>query len=214
MRFVCAFWYSCSVIAGNRRAVPSRLIHLYLNHSDTAEYVGMSVCRQCHADKFSTFVHTGMGMSFGLATKEKSAALFGPHVQVYDSILDFYYHPFWQGDSSRSWSSGWTELTPCIKGQSTSAISSDPVSIPTSHLLQVNGYLYQAPITFYTQKQEWDMAPGMSGGFNSRFGRVIESECVTCHNGLPEQVEGSVNKYTGIPLGIDCERCHGPAAFM
>ena len=82
-----------------------------------------------------------------------------------------------------------------------------------SHLLQVNGYLYQAPITFYTQKQEWDMAPGMSGGFNSRFGRVIESECVTCHNGLPEQVAGSVNKYTGIPLGIDCERCHGPGSI-
>ncbi|HAE14633.1 MAG: tetratricopeptide repeat protein [Chitinophagales bacterium] len=185
----------------------------YLNHSDTAEYVGMSVCRQCHADKFSTFVHTGMGMSFGLATKEKSAALFGPHVQVYDSILDFYYHPFWQGDSLMI-------MEFRLDGADTMHKRTEHISYiigsgqhTNSHLLQVNGYLYQAPITFYTQKQEWDMAPGMSGGFNSRFGRVIESECVTCHNGLPEQVAGSVNKYTGIPLGIDCERCHGPGSI-
>ncbi|MBK6731475.1 MAG: hypothetical protein IPG60_11120 [Bacteroidetes bacterium] len=64
-----------------------------------------------------------------------------------------------------------------------------------SHMLLINGYLYQAPITFYTQKQQWDLAPGMEGGFNSRFSRIIESECLACHNGLPQPVVGSINKY-------------------
>ena len=79
------------------------------------------------------------------------------------------------------------------------------------HLLQVNGYSHQAPITFYTQKQE-DMAPGMeSGGFNSRFVGSL-SQNVTCHNGTAGNSGLLIN--TGIPFGIDCERCHAPAAFM
>src|ERR1041385_5922158 len=39
-------------------------IPLYASLNDTVKYVGMQMCRQCHADKFETFMHTGMGMSF------------------------------------------------------------------------------------------------------------------------------------------------------
>jgi hypothetical protein len=182
----------------------------YLNQHDTVDYVGMETCRQCHSDKFDTYIHTGMGLSFGLADTLKSAAEFGPHVNVYDSVLDFYYHPFWKSDTLMI-----TEYR--LDGSDTVHSRTEAVQYiigsgqhTNSHLLQVNGYLFQAPITYYTQKKQWDLAPGMNGGFNSRFSRVIESECITCHNGLPEQIAGSVNKYTAMPLGIDCERCHGP----
>src|SRR5690606_33173902 len=74
-------------------------------------------------------------------------------------------------------------------------------------------YLFQAPITFYTQKGKWDMAPGFENGASSRFSRVIETECVTCHNAYPEFIEGSRNKYAQILHGIDCERCHGPGSL-
>ena len=53
----------------------------------------------------------------------------------------------------------------------------------------------------------------MEMGFNSRFSRIITAECMTCHNGLPEMVAGSTNKYTKVPNGIDCERCHGPGSL-
>ncbi|HET8962350.1 MAG TPA: hypothetical protein VFM99_00515, partial [Chitinophagales bacterium] len=71
----------------------------YLNQSDTVQYVGMETCRTCHADKFETYIHTGMGMSFGIATRTKSDARFGEHDVVYDSIRNFYYKPFWKNDS-------------------------------------------------------------------------------------------------------------------
>ena len=45
----------------------------YLNHSDSAKYVGMNSCRSCHQDIYNTFIKTGMGSSFGLADKSKSA---------------------------------------------------------------------------------------------------------------------------------------------
>ncbi|UPT66317.1 MAG: hypothetical protein M0D57_17870 [Sphingobacteriales bacterium JAD_PAG50586_3] len=33
---------------------------------------------------------------------------------------------------------------------------------------------------------------------------------MSCHNAYPKFVMGSENKYTDVPQGIDCERCHGP----
>jgi tetratricopeptide (TPR) repeat protein len=55
----------------------------------------------------------------------------------------------------------------------------------------------------------WDLAPGFSGGFNSRFSREIGLECMSCHNTYPAFVQGSTNKFTQVPNGIACERCHG-----
>jgi tetratricopeptide (TPR) repeat protein len=66
------------------------------------------------------------------------------------------------------------------------------------------------PLTFYTQKGEWDLPPGFENGFNTRFSRLIGIECMTCHNSFPDFIEGSENKYASLPNGIGCERCHGP----
>lgn len=185
----------------------------FRNISDTVAYAGMQQCRSCHQDIYESFIQTGMGQSFGLATKEKSAAEY-KHALVYDTISDFYYHPYWQSDSLyfeefRLSSEGDTvhKRTERISyvigsGQHTN-----------SHLIDNNGYIYQAPITFYTQKGQWDMAPGFEGGHNSRFDRIIGKECITCHNGLPDMDNASLNKYHGVKLGIDCERCHGPGAL-
>ncbi|MEZ5198176.1 MAG: multiheme c-type cytochrome [Bacteroidales bacterium] len=46
-------------------------------------------------------------------------------------------------------------------------------------------------------------------GNNSRFSRKVGLECMACHNGYPDFVMGSENKYNRIAEGIDCERCHG-----
>ncbi len=185
----------------------------WLNRSDTVSYVGMETCRLCHADKHGTFIHTGMGLSFDHATRSKSAALFDAHALVYDSASNFYYKPFWQGEHLMIMEFRLEDGDTIHKRTERIDYIIGSGQHTNSHLLQVNGYMYQAPITFYTQKQQWDLAPGMSGGFNSRFSRVIEAECMTCHNGLPELVSGSVNKYAKVPTGIDCERCHGPGGL-
>jgi tetratricopeptide (TPR) repeat protein len=69
------------------------------------------------------------------------------------------------------------------------------------------------PMTFYTQKKHWDLPPGFENGFNTHFTRKIGLECMSCHNGYPNFVLGSENKYNSIPTGIDCERCHGPGSI-
>ena len=35
---------------------------------------------------------------------------------------------------------------------------------------------------------------------------------MTCHNGLPEHEPFTPAHYDAVPLGITCERCHGPGS--
>ena len=65
-----------------------------------AHYVGMEKCRTCHEQVYQTYIQTGMGQSFHYASRQKSAADFSPaHALVYDKELDYYYKPYWEGDS-------------------------------------------------------------------------------------------------------------------
>jgi hypothetical protein len=183
---------------------------LYASLNDTVKYVGMDACRNCHQDKFETFIHTGMGMSFDRASGKKSLARFGKNEIIFDKHKDFYYHPYFRNDSLFV-----HEYR--LKGKDTIHSRTEQVGYiigsgqhTNSHIMNVNGYLYQVPATFYTQEARWDLPPGFENGNNSRFNRKIEFECVSCHNAYPKMADGSENKYDFIANGIDCERCHGP----
>lgn len=185
----------------------------WLNVYDTTiHYVGMETCRGCHAEVYNTYIQTGMGQSFDHATKQKSAADF-THAPIYDKELDFYYKPYWQGDSLYIKEYRLTDGdTSHVLVQKIDYIIGSGQHT-NSHIFSKNGYLYQAPVTFYTQKKQWDLAPGFEKGSSSRFTRLIESECMTCHNGYPDFVNTSQNKYVSLKTGIDCERCHGPGGL-
>ncbi len=187
----------------------------WLNVYDTSvHYVGMNTCRSCHQSVYDSFMQTGMGQSFAPATRAKSAADFNPaHALVYDKDKDFYYKPWFSADSLYI-------MEYRLEGKDTVHKRIEHVNYvigsgqhTNSHIYNINGYLYQAPITFYTQQHRWDLAPGFEKGSSLRFERLIELECMSCHNGYPEFVKNSENKYTALKNGIDCERCHGPGSL-
>lgn len=184
---------------------------IYLNHSDTARYVGINTCRLCHQDIYNTFIETGMGKSFDIASKQKSAGDYHTSA-IQDKIGNFYYKAFWDKDSLRF-------LEYRLEGKDTVYKRLETVNYiigsgqhTNSHIQSVNGYLNQMPMTFYTQKKQWDLPPGFENGHNSRFMRKIGLECMTCHNSYPDFVLGSENKYNAVENGIGCERCHGPGS--
>jgi len=184
--------------------------NVYLNHSDTVKYVGINTCKQCHSNIYETFIQTGMGKSFDFATHQKSSAVFGKNAVVYDKFRNFYYKSFWFGDSMFI-----KEYR--LEGKDTTFSRIEKVDYiigsgqhTNSHLCNRNGYISQMPMTFYTQKKQWDLPPGFENGANTRFGRSIGLECMSCHNSYPDFVLGSENKFEALPNGIGCERCHGP----
>lgn len=180
----------------------------FLNLHDSVAYVGMQTCRSCHANIYDSYIETGMGQSFGKADWHKTAATFGEDALVYDEKLDYYYKPFFQD-------SVLYVLEFRLRGKDTIHRRLERIDYiigsghhTNSHLINRNGYVYQAPITYYTQEGKWDLAPGFEEE-NNRFSRIIRSECLTCHNHTPTPAFGAENKYHKVPLGIECERCHG-----
>jgi len=203
---------------GNGRHAPSEPVapvasnDPWLGHNDTAHYVGINTCKQCHMEIYQSFIQTGMGQSFDTASREKSAARFEKHTVIYDKASNFYYHPYWDGKAYYI-----REFR--LSGKDTVFSRSEQVNYiigsgqhTNSHIFNTNGYLHQMPMTFYTQKGTWDLPPGFEKGSNTRFSRKVGLECMSCHNAYPEFVEGSENKYSQVMHGIDCERCHGPGS--
>lgn len=184
----------------------------YLNHHDSVKYIGMDQCKQCHSENHKTFLHTGMGSSFGEANKAKSSSVFNKHSILYDKDLNLYYQPLWKGDKLILKEFRLSENkkdTLYIRNQKIDYIVGSGQHT-NSHMVNANGYVTQAPFTYYTQDGHLDFPPGFEDGHNTRFSRKIGLECMSCHNGLPEFELGSENKYNKVPMGIDCERCHGP----
>lgn len=180
----------------------------YLNISNSVAYVGMNKCAACHQTQYDNFINTGMGKSMRPALGMYSSGFFDR--VLHDSLLDLYYYPHLLNDSL------YVDEYQIHNGDTTHFFSKKIDYIvgsghhTNSHLFQNNGYLYQAPFTYYTQNSILDFPPGFKNDDNSRFSRKMGIECIACHNAYPDFVLGSENKYTNMPTGIDCERCHGP----
>lgn len=150
---VGVIFFSCETPGGKSlSAEVKKDTLLYLNHSDSAKYVGINTCKLCHQDIYNTFIKTGMGKSFDVASKTKSSGDYHNSV-IYDKIGDFYYKAFWQNDSLRF-------LEYRLQGRDTIYKRLETVNYivgsgqhTNSHIQSVNGYLNQMPMTFYTQKR-------------------------------------------------------------
>jgi hypothetical protein len=80
-----------------------------------------------------------------------------------------------------------------------------------SYLTSRDGYLFQTPISWYTQKERWNLSPGFSPQMLS--GRQVPPACLFCHANHAEHIPGTRNRYREPVfqgLAIGCERCHGP----
>lgn len=81
------------------------------------------------------------------------------------------------------------------------------------------GTLEELPLGWYAEGQDhWGMNPGYDRADHPGSRRAIPYECMFCHNGNPKIPAGHETLeaepvFTGeMPLGIDCQRCHGPGA--
>ncbi len=182
----------------------------FLNLNDTVDYVGMKICKGCHPKIYNEYIKTGMGQSFDTASPRKSAAVIGKDSILYDPCRNFYYQPFWKDDTLmvREFRKA-SDDTVYERNEMVNYVVGSGQHT-NSHIYLSAKYAYQVPFTYYTQEARFDFPPGFEGCNNSRFSRKIGLECMSCHNGFPDFVMGSENKYDCIPDGIDCERCHGP----
>ena len=86
-------------------------------------------------------------------------------------------------------------------------------AVARSYLLAVGGFLYEAPVTYYSGAGKWDLAPGYDSYAYPFLTRPILPACLNCHASFPDVVQEAQNRFGATPFregGVACERCHGP----
>ena len=81
-------------------------------------------------------------------------------------------------------------------------------------IVRQNGYLFQAPQSFYSKPKMWGPSPGYES-IDLGFNRPIQAGCIFCHSGRPRPIANTDGEFASTPFfetAIGCESCHGPGA--
>ncbi|HET9696706.1 MAG TPA: cytochrome c3 family protein, partial [Terriglobales bacterium] len=85
-----------------------------------------------------------------------------------------------------------------------------------TYLFSQQGFLFEAPINWYSQEGRWNMTPAYDNAKEAPMNLPAHVECMNCHaSGVQAPEPGTANKYAARPFtsgGISCERCHGDGA--
>jgi len=85
-----------------------------------------------------------------------------------------------------------------------------------SFLTWRNDKLYQLPITYFTAADQWANSPGFPNE-KVMIDRPATARCLECHLSYAEGISGTSLEPNAfdenkIIYGVDCQKCHGPAA--
>lgn len=148
-------------------------------------------CAPCHRAIFEKYQRTPMARSSGVTGRGLPADRFtstGFEYQIADNSLTM---------------SGARKTMAYFVGSGATA---------RSFLLASDGFLFEAPVAFYSQTGRWALAPGYERYAYPYVTRPVPPSCLTCHASFLRPVAGTQNRYESPPFeedGVSCERCHG-----
>jgi predicted CXXCH cytochrome family protein len=162
---------------------------------------GSEVCATCHREIAEAYRKTGMARSSGAVTGIEIEGSFahkpsGVGYRVY-----------------RQDAAAWFSFSSSgVEGKRRLEYFIGSGTVGRSYLYSVDGFLYQAPVSWYASPAKWDLSPGYQQYDQLYLTRGIETVCLECHASRLQPVAGTANGYRSPPFqegGISCERCHG-----
>jgi len=170
---------------------------------------GSAACAECHRDIFESYRRTPMALSSGEAGRDAvetfgkasfTHAASGFHYRVSQAGGSFQLEFARKGDAAL----GGKKLLRYYVGSG---------AVARSYLLADDGFLYEAPVAYYTAGRNWGLAPGYEQYAYPYVTRPVSPPCLNCHASFLDVVRGTQNRFGAPPFGeggIACERCHGP----
>lgn len=178
-----------------------------ISNSNGQQYAGFESCRSCHRAIYDSFITTLHHVESGNASEEniKGSFLKNKNILPFDSKRQVVMEKRDSGLYQVAYINGKEERAERFdivigtgkKGQ--------------TYLYWKNNELYQLPISYSANMHYWANSPGYSKD-KILFDRLIEARCLECHTTFAKQDLFYGFDRSAIMFGIDCERCHGPAA--
>ncbi len=180
---------------------------------DNRGYVGSEACAACHAEICEQYAAHPMAQSTRRIDELKIVESFDEDVNHFVAF-GRYYEASREGDRwvhSEELRSDSGELL--FRQRETLAYAIGAGLKGRSYLIDRDGWLYESPITWYSEKARWQLSPGYDYAGHSRFDRIVNDGCLFCHSSQVRFTSRS-NRRLQTPrfaeVTIGCERCHGP----
>src|SRR5262249_50511077 len=162
----------------------------FLNTKPDVAYVGTSACAECHQANHKSYL---------LTTHSRAMNDIDPKAEPPDGAFDHRpsgrsYRVYRQGDQLRH-----EEILRSPEGKEIAHMDL-PIryligsgNFTRSYAVEVDGFLHESPITWYSSRQKWDMSPGYDGPQHAGFERPVGVACLACHAGRVEETAGAVH---------------------
>ena len=185
---------------------------VFLNVRPEVAYVGDANCAECHQGLCDSFHQHPMGRSAIVAGADGLEGLDG------ESLDPIQVGPYEM--SVRKDAEGVVQVVRAKGGDGKYLPAVEyPISIAIGSGTRGRSYasldedsVWQAPMSWFTEKGCWDVSPGFNLGEATQ--RPIVNGCLYCHVNQSGWIQESVNRYkqpvSKQQLSIGCERCHGP----
>jgi len=173
-------------------------------------FAGSASCAGCHQDIAQDFIHTTHYQTSkpasgkyikGSFEEGKNTVAFNEHDEVRMEKKDSSYYQVGYSDGKQKRS----EAFDIVIGSGKSG---------QTYLYWSRDHLFQLPVSYFTVIDKWANNPGYPG--RVIYDRPITARCLECHSTFAQQntvadVGPESFAKNQLILGVDCERCHGPA---
>src|SRR5260370_10216837 len=184
----------------------------FLNIHPAVGYVGDAACAACHKEIATSYRDSAMGRSLRPMSEVAPLQQYDESTNNPFELLGYRFSVERKGNpvchrQTRAGAGGDQLLDFSLEAHYVVGSGTHGYS----YLTEQDGFLFQTPISWFSQKGIWDKSPGFEP---DRFaGRPIQETCLYCHANHAKAMQDSPNRYDR-PFArghaIGCERCHGP----
>jgi tetratricopeptide (TPR) repeat protein len=178
-------------------------------HGRADEEVGSLICSRCHAEIYRKYSATGMFRSGGKVGEGAFRESFDS-ARFSDPALRAEYRVSVSADAYRL---EFSRASDGVRGERILQWFVGSGRVARSYLSSMDGFLFQAPVSYYSIGGKWDISPGYQQHQFIYLTRAIGVKCLQCHASRLQPLAGTENRFAAPPFlegGVSCERCHGP----
>lgn len=192
------------------------LLSSYIVTAQPSEYVNDKECTQCHEKIAKDYQTLGMAHAFKPAIAKNLIANFQLPAFYHKASKTYYemkleneglYFIRYHKDSKANKLAYFKRKVDWVMGSGNKS---------RSYLYQTeNGEIFLFPIVWYSELEQFGMAPGYDNSNHQGITRQVRRECMFCHNAYPleniNDPQWAPHAFSkNLPSGLGCQRCHGP----